>query len=203
MRIMPRTFLESSYLGDKMKTIEVDDELYHYIASRTQSIGESASDILRRLLRLPASPQPFVLVQENMLNELKDLAKLPKKKQPLNQQEKIVKQIEFVLASSAFINETKGVSRFLQLLAAIYRADPEGFSHATENVQGSERIYFARDEQTILATGSSVKAKQIPDSPFWVITNNNTERKGIILCALMNAMELPEELVTRVKTQFN
>ncbi|VTU08551.1 replication initiation regulator SeqA [Actinobacillus indolicus] len=200
---MPRTFLESSYLGDKMKTIEVDDELYHYIASRTQSIGESASDILRRLLRLPASPQPFVLVQENMLNELKDLAKLPKKKQPLNQQEKIVKQIEFVLASSAFINETKGVSRFLQLLAAIYRADPEGFSHATENVQGSERIYFARDEETILATGSSVKAKQIPDSPFWVITNNNTERKGIILCALMNAMELPEELVTRVKTQFN
>lgn len=200
---MPRTFLESSYLGDKMKTIEVDDELYHYIASRTQSIGESASDILRRLLRLPASPQPFVLVQENMLNELKDLAKLPKKKQPLNQQEKIVKQIEFVLASSAFINEAKGVNRFLQLLSAIYRADPEGFSHATENVQGSERIYFARDEETILATGSSVKAKQIPDSPFWVITNNNTERKGIILCALMNAMELPEELVTRVKTQFN
>lgn len=200
---MPRTFLESSYLGDKMKTIEVDDELYHYIASRTQSIGESASDILRRLLRLPASPQPFVLVQENMINELKDLAKLPKKKQPLNQQEKIIKQIEFVLASGAFINETKGVNRFLQLLSAIYRADPEGFSHATENVQGSERIYFARDEQTILATGSSVKAKQIPDSPFWVITNNNTERKGIILCALMNAMELPEELVTRVKTQFN
>ncbi len=203
MRIMPRIFLESSYLGDKMKTIEVDDELYHYIASRTQSIGESASDILRRLLRLPASPQPFVLVQENMINELKDLAKLPKKKQPLNQQEKIVKQIEFALASSAFVNETKGVNRFLQLLSAIYRADPEGFSHATENVQGSERIYFARDEQTILATGSSVKAKQIPDSPFWVITNNNTERKGIILCALMNAMELPEELVTRVKTQFN
>ncbi len=203
MRIMPRIFLESSYLGDKMKTIEVDDELYHYIASRTQSIGESASDILRRLLRLPASPQPFVLVQENMINELKDLAKLPKKKQPLNQQEKIIKQIEFVLASGAFINETKGVNRFLQLLSAIYRADPEGFAHATENVQGSERIYFARDEQTILATGSSVKAKQIPDSPFWVITNNNTERKGIILCALMNAMELPEELVARIKAQFN
>ena len=33
-----------------MKTIEIDDELYHYIASQTQQIGESASDILRRLL---------------------------------------------------------------------------------------------------------------------------------------------------------
>ncbi|PID51141.1 MAG: replication initiation regulator SeqA, partial [Pasteurellales bacterium] len=31
-----------------MKKIEVDDELYNYIASRTQYIGETASDILRR-----------------------------------------------------------------------------------------------------------------------------------------------------------
>ena len=31
-----------------MKTIEVDDELYSYIASHTKHIGESASDILRR-----------------------------------------------------------------------------------------------------------------------------------------------------------
>ncbi len=29
----------------KMKTIEVDDELYSYIASHTKHIGESASDI--------------------------------------------------------------------------------------------------------------------------------------------------------------
>ena len=36
-----------------MKIIEVDEELYQYIASQTRSIGESASDILRRLLSLP------------------------------------------------------------------------------------------------------------------------------------------------------
>lgn len=45
-----------------MKTIEVDEELYRYIASHTQHIGESASDILRRMLKFtagqtaPASP---------------------------------------------------------------------------------------------------------------------------------------------------
>lgn len=182
-----------------MKTIEVDDELYHYIASRTQAIGESASDILRRLLRLPASPQPFVLVQENMINELKDLAKLPKTKKVLSEQEKLIKRVEFTLASSQFRNETKVVNRFLQLLSALYAVSPEAFAHATENVQGSERIYFARDEQTILATGSSVKAKQIPDSPFWVITNNNSERKGIIVSALMDAMGLPEALIETAK----
>ena len=187
-----------------MKTIEIDDELYHYIASRTQAIGESASDILRRLLRLPASPQPFVLVQENMINELKDLAQLPpKKKSSPSIQDKVVKRLEFVLASGLFNNETKGVNRFLMLLSAMYAAHPEGFAQATEHVQGSERVYFARDEATILATGSGAKAKQIPDSPFWVITNNNTERKGIILCALMEAMALPESMIERVKSLFS
>lgn len=182
-----------------MKTIEIDDELYHYIASRTQAIGETASDILRRLLRLPASPQPFVLVQETMLNELKDLAKLPKNKQALSAQEKVAKRVEFTLTSPQFSEEKKVVNRFLQLLSALYVSNPDGFAQATENVQGSERIYFARDKEVILATGSSVKAKQIPDSPFWVITNNNTERKGIILSSLMAAMELPEELIEKVK----
>lgn len=182
-----------------MKTIEIDDELYHYIASRTQAIGEDASDILRRLLRLPASPQPFVLVQETMLNELKDLAKLPKNKKTLSLQEKAIKRVDYVLKSAKFADEKKVVNRFLQLLSALYITNPEGFAHATENVQGSERIYFARDKEVILATGSSVKAKLIPDSPFWVITNNNTERKGIILSALMNELALPEELIERVK----
>ena len=38
-----------------MKTIEVDDELYSYIASHTKHIGESASDILRRMLKFTAA----------------------------------------------------------------------------------------------------------------------------------------------------
>ncbi|VTP65226.1 Negative modulator of initiation of replication [Leclercia adecarboxylata] len=40
-----------------MKTIEVDDELYQYIASQTRHIGESASDILRRMLKIAAASQ--------------------------------------------------------------------------------------------------------------------------------------------------
>ncbi|MDP5146492.1 replication initiation negative regulator SeqA [Shewanella sp. ULN5] len=36
-----------------MKYIEIDEELYRFIASKTERIGESASEILRRLLGLP------------------------------------------------------------------------------------------------------------------------------------------------------
>ncbi len=45
-----------------MKTIEVDDELYSYIASHTKHIGESASDILRRMLKFSAASQPVTPV---------------------------------------------------------------------------------------------------------------------------------------------
>ncbi len=47
-----------------MKTIEVDDELYSYIASHTKHIGESASDILRRMLKFSAASQPAAPVTE-------------------------------------------------------------------------------------------------------------------------------------------
>ena len=40
-----------------MKIIEVDEELYQYIVAQTQSIGESASDILRRLLEFTLTQQ--------------------------------------------------------------------------------------------------------------------------------------------------
>jgi negative modulator of initiation of replication len=33
-----------------MKNIQIEEDLYHFIASQTQDIGESASDILRRLV---------------------------------------------------------------------------------------------------------------------------------------------------------
>lgn len=187
-----------------MKTIEVDDELYHYIASRTQAIGESASDILRRLLRLPSSPQPFVLVQQNTIDELKELAK-PKakvtaKKDPI---EIGVQKIEEVLKSEAFVNETKNVSRFLMLLAALYNSDPLAFSKATAAVTGTERTYFATSEKALLEHGSGVKAKQIPDSPFWVVTNNNTARKGLIVTGVMDFMEMPKHLIERVQLLFS
>lgn len=100
------------------------------------------------------------------------------------------------------MNENKNVVRFIMLLAALYRSNPDAFAKATENVRGNERIYFSQSEEEILATGSGVKAKQIPDSPFWVITNNNTARKGLILKGVMESMQIPSKLVERIQVLF-
>lgn len=187
-----------------MKTIEVDDELYHYIASRTQAIGETASDILRRLLRLPSSPQPFVLVQQNTIDELKELAK-PKAKVHMHKEDFLAKaasSVQKVLDSDEFMNESKNVIRFLLVLTALYQANPEGFAKATVEVTGNERTYFATEEAALLSHGRGVKAKQIPGTPFWVVTNNNTNRKGLIIAGVMISMGLPQLLIDRIKTLF-
>ena len=192
-----------------MKNIEIDDELYHYIASRTQSIGESASDILRRLLRLPSSPQPFALVQQNVIDELKEMAKPKEKKHShhgssvkLEVKPSSHEQLEKVLDSALFNAPAKGVVRFLTLLEALYQHDPNAFAKATEMVTGNSRTYFAKDEASLLAHGNSVKAKQIPNSPFWVVTNNNTNRKGLIVTNMMREMGLPKKLIKRVQGLF-
>ncbi|MDG6882611.1 Negative modulator of initiation of replication [Phocoenobacter uteri] len=195
-----------------MKNIEIDDELYQYIASRTQFIGETASDILRRLLRLPATPQPFVLVQENVKTEPKTTAKktVESKKSAETKKDEVkdqdisflLKHLDNTLNSDDFINEKKAVRRFLAVLSALHFAAPQRFTYGTENIKGSERVYFAKDAETILSTGNGVKVKQIPDSPFWVITNNNTARKGIILSKLMNAMDIPQDYIERTQAFF-
>ena len=81
-----------------MKTIEIDEELYHFIASQTKHIGEDASSILRRLLKI---------------------------NQPVKAKTNIVSQPETqytlfndLLDSDLFINEKSIISRFILLLGA-------------------------------------------------------------------------------------
>lgn len=212
-----------------MKIIEVDEELYQFIASKTQSIGESASDILRRLLNLSVSsltsnalelPVSSADVAENVIRSNVETENVQKKqaalatmqsevaksvkKQPEQAIQKLTEKVQNLLSSTSFQEETKAVVRFLSILTALYRTNPESFSVAieSEQVQGRTRVYFARDETTLLAAGNHTKPKQIPDTPYWVITNNNSGRKMIMLEGVMREMHLPESLIDDVRGYF-
>jgi negative modulator of initiation of replication len=87
-----------------MKIIEVDDELYHFIASKTQRIGEQASDILRRLLGFeplleeavptsePTKESPVVApVQEVKVDAPKVEAEPAPRKTPANTEMPLIK----------------------------------------------------------------------------------------------------------------
>lgn len=185
-----------------MKNIEIDEELYQYIVSNTQAIGESASSILRRLLSLEEGNHTASVstAEKAAVNnvEAETLTEIPAKPEteptetqasgqgtqvsPLASQESVFNFIN----KEELAMQRGAVGRFLLILAALYRAHPKQFNVVTniapkESARKNTRLYFAHSEAELAASGSSTKPKQIPDSPFWVMTNSNTTRKKMML----------------------
>lgn len=164
-----------------MKNIEIDEELYQYIASNTQFIGESASSILRRLLSIDTEQTaPKEAVDELVANKVEQVPSEPEQ-QVQHEVEPQEKESVFNYINKEELAMQRGaVGRFLLILAALYRVHQHSFSVVSE-IRGRDRLYFARSESELTASGSSTKPRQIPDSPFWVITNSNTTRKKMML----------------------
>ncbi|MEN3158413.1 replication initiation negative regulator SeqA [Alkalimonas sp. NCh-2] len=157
-----------------MKTIEIDEELYQYIASQTQQIGESASQILRRLLL--GSAEAAVPVVEAEAPAVGKTDKTGKK--PASQE--ITGSVFDRINRQDLQAESSIVGRFLLILSALAKTHPKQFAKVLE-IKGRDRQYFGRSDSELLQSGSSTNPKAIPDSDFWVISNSNTTRKKMML----------------------
>lgn len=182
-------------MNTTMKTIEVDEELYRYIASQTRHIGESASDILRRLLKVDEANhhQPVMPVRPKSAQGIvvsKDAGNLP-------QSEDRVKAMRSLLISDEFASQEKAIGRFMLVLTTLYRIDSQAFTDATA-IKGRTRVYFADSEEKLLNSGKTTKPKAIPDTPFWVITNTNTDRKRQMIEQLMQKMQFTQDIIDKV-----
>ncbi|HEF0084296.1 TPA: replication initiation negative regulator SeqA [Citrobacter youngae] len=176
-----------------MKTIEVDDELYSYIASHTKHIGESASDILRRMLKFSAASQPVTPV----VKEVRAVQPVVEAKS-VNPTKDKVRAMRELLLSDEYAEQKKAVNRFMLVLSTLYSLDNNAFAEATESLHGRTRVYFAADEQTLLKNGNQTKPKHVPGTPYWVITNTNTGRKCSMVEHIMQSMQFPAELIEKV-----
>ncbi|MDY0766769.1 MULTISPECIES: replication initiation negative regulator SeqA [Serratia] len=176
-----------------MKTIEVDEELYRYIASHTQHIGESASDILRRMLKFTTG-QPVRALPAASAPQSVELEKAAPAQRPRDR----VRAMRELLLSDEYAEQNKAVNRFMLVLSTLYTLDAAGFAAATEALTGRTRTYFAGDQQTLLANGTHTKPKHVPGTPYWVITNTNTGRKRSMIEHIMQAMQFPAELIEKV-----
>lgn len=173
-----------------MKTIEVDEELYRYIASQTQHIGESASDILRRLLGV--TPQALTNLVD--VATVADVVAVKPTAQPVGAGEA---QPLSLPDADTLAAEESSIGRFMLVLTALYRGQPEAFSQAAE-LKGRKRLYIARTPEELQANGTTTKPKPIPDTPFWVISNTNTARKRYIISQVMTAMAYPADQIEQV-----
>ncbi|OVZ82058.1 replication initiation negative regulator SeqA [Yersinia kristensenii] len=176
-----------------MKTIELDEELYRYIASHTQHIGESASDILRRMLKFTAG-QPIPSLSTHNLSANNDAAKIAPASAPRDR----VRAVRELLLSDEYAEQNRAVNRFMLVLSTLYTLDAQAFAEATESLHGRTRVYFAGDQQTLLQNGTHTKPKHVPCTPYWVITNTNTERKRSMVQHIMLTMQFPPDLTDKV-----
>lgn len=128
-----------------MKNIEIDEELYQYIATNTQFIGESASAILRRLLNLgveaklepvTVNESPDVVAVNTLIeSETEAIAAQAETTELEESKSKTVTNLVSQCNETVFnfINKEElamqrgAVGRFLLILAALYRAHPEQF----------------------------------------------------------------------------
>lgn len=193
-----------------MKSIEIDEELYAFIAAQTKHIGESASDILHRLL-LPESPAP-----KNVTAAEKKSAVSAEKATPVKSRQTAAKAsvsaplisinhgsggIKTRLNDSVLAQYTKRVDLFLFMLSELHDLHQEEFARV-EQIKGKNRIYFATSKEALLSTGSSTNPKLIPDSPYWVVTNNNTAKKVAMLKQVMTILGYGDEETATVVAKF-
>jgi negative modulator of initiation of replication len=189
-----------------MKTIELEDDLYRYIASETKDIGESASDILRRLLNVPversANVPEVAVPQCDITDTNSPIEQTVVKPQPaavptVVSHSVLPSNIDKLIKSKQFAEITVSVTKFIQILSVLYAENPAGFDGATA-IKGRKRIYFAKSESELLSSGSTTKPRKIEHTPYWVITNTNTGRKRNIVTQLMAEMDYPHAMIDAV-----
>jgi len=203
-----------------MKNIEIDEELYQYIAANTQFIGESASAILRRLLAFGSEKKVEVTSQDEIISAaivktpsltnsvksavIKPVAELNITADNKAEDKKSLANDNNQESVFNFINKEElamqrgAVGRFLLILAALYRAHDQHFNVVTD-ICGRDRLYFAHSEEALAASGSSTKPRQIPESPYWVITNSNTTRKKMMLTKAATSLGYGAEDVEKIR----
>jgi negative modulator of initiation of replication len=158
----------------KMKSIEIEDELYAFIASQTERIGEDASQILHRLL-LGEAPIPKSVQSDPVLAHLADEQQAEiKAPESLSTEADEQSNVFDILDRDPLDYENSRVQQWLHVLSALHQANPSTFNKVLE-ISGRNR--FAADKSQLLEAGSSTNPKSIPNSQYWVVTNNNTAKK--------------------------
>lgn len=211
-----------------MKKIDIEDDLYKYILTNIEEFGETPSQILRRLLKLPShntQPEPELAAQDALVMPaatpivtVKPIIEKADKPVISNSPsftnaslpEAFSKGISALFNSKVFQQETVITNKFKMMLTTMYYEDREAFIQAAKVAKGRSRDYLGENLEQLLASDNqeevdqlvASKPREIPYTPFWVVTNANTGRKRIILTQVMASMGYPHHLIERIKEEI-
>jgi len=216
--------INSRTSGEIMKQIDIEDDLYKYILANIEEFGETPSQILRRLLHLPtsiASPEAVmpevavapvapVVVNSVVAKDDKVLATQPLPLTGGTLPDALAHGIAALFDSEAFQKEAVITNKFKMMLTTMYYENRSAFIAASKMAKGRSRDYLGKNLDQLLASSNqeevdlliASKPRDIPYTPFWVVTNANTGRKRIILTQVMASMGYPHHLIERIQEEI-
>jgi negative modulator of initiation of replication len=118
--------------------------------------------------------------------------------------------ISALFASETFQQEPVITNKFKMMLTTMYFENRSAFVEASKVAKGRSRDYLGENLEALLASDNqeevnlliASKPREIPYTPFWVVTNANTGRKRIILTQVMASMGYPHHLIERIKEEI-
>lgn len=174
-----------------MKTIEIENDVYEFLLQNTTRIGENASEILRRLLGI-----------RGLRGVNRKSGKGAVGDQFPTQTRHNHTEISDCLNDSAFIAQPDVIGKFLLILSYLYKRNPEDFKKVLA-LSGRRRKYFAGSSQELEDSGSSVFPKQIPKTPYWVVTNNDTPKKRRMLEDVLRILGYSKDAIEEAVSALN
>ncbi len=184
-----------------MKYIEVDEDLYRFIAGKTERIGESASDILRRLLDLAVERKESG--KPESIHEPGSEFQEPAPGAKVAGKTENYAHIKFarLFNDDELRAQKAAVGRFLFVLSRLYETAPSDFTRVLR-IKGRGRLYFATSKEELLESSQSSNPKQIGGSGYWVVVNNNTPKKRTILNQVLQLLGCENDVIKRLSCQI-
>ena len=99
--------------------------------------------------------------------------------------------------SPSFLASRSVVDQLLSLLSFLHKESPDKFG-ILESMEGRRRKYVARSEQELDDSGKSVNAKRIPNTNYWVVTNNSTDNKKLLLKQALTLLGYSQDTIRLV-----
>ena len=203
-----------------MKKIEIEDDLYKYILANIEAFGETPSQILRRLLAL----SPIEENTEPVIDPTQQASE-PQIKSPVDDlpakasitlachsslPDHLAGGINALFDHPTFKTEPVITNKFKMMLTTMYYENKAAFITAANAAKGRSRAYLGQNLDQLLVSDNkeelalliASKPRDIPYTPFWVVTNANTGRKRIILTQMMASMGYPHSLIERIKDEI-
>jgi negative modulator of initiation of replication len=157
-----------------MPVLRVDEFVYGYVRGAAEATGTDDNTVMRKLI------------------EEKDGQKSAAKPHDS------AGELEGFFSSANARADGTAKERLLALLGWLHAQHREEFQSVLK-LSGHTRRYFARSANELRDHGKSVNPKQIPGSPYWVVTNSATARKQELIAHVLKLMGYGSEAIGRAQ----